>query len=159
MPVVGSIYMPDKNDWFITSFQGGVRCNGKRIYKKPNQEQRVAVSPRQIKNVSVMKTVEKFGLVPVTVSAFTPKICAILRGEVDAAVYFPLEDQLCTIWDYAAPVTLISRFGGKITSLTGEVLPFQGKGIVHKAGWLAANDNKLHRELLTTYNKSTDHAI
>lgn len=154
LPVVGSIFMPDKNDLFVSSFRNGVYRNGAKICKKSDQKKCVAVSPRQINITSVKKIIERFGLVPVTISALTPKLCAILRSEVDAAVYFPAENQLCTIWDYAAAVTLITSFGGKISSLTGKPLPLQGKGVIHKNGWLAANDEKLHSKLLAIYRSS-----
>ncbi|MCS7091743.1 MAG: hypothetical protein NZM26_00105 [Patescibacteria group bacterium] len=40
-----------------------------------------AVSPRQIKEPKFVESIRRTGLVTVEVSAVTPKICALIRGE------------------------------------------------------------------------------
>lgn len=150
-PSTCSIFMPDKNDLFNTSFSKEVYWNGNIVHGEFKSNANIAVSPRQIQDKKNRKIIENFCMKPVLVSALTPKICAILRGEVDAAVYFQGENQLCTIWDYAAAVSLLKKIGGRITSLTGEPLPFRGREIIHKNGWLASNNVELHNRLLSIY--------
>jgi len=112
---------------------------------------KIAVSPRQIKDPVFGESIRRTGLVAAEVSALTPKICAILRGEVQSAVYFPQDGQSAALWDYAAGVLLVQEFGGRISSLCGADLPFRGADIIHKKGWLATREID-HTQLLACLN-------
>lgn len=148
IPVVSSVFMPDRNEVFTAVKGSGIRLNDRLLTLNGNVPNEIAVSPRQIKDVNIGKRILTSTHKPVEVPALTPKICAILRGDVSAAVYFKQEGQSALLWDYAASVLLVSELGGKITSLTGEDLPFIGNDVIHKEGWLATNNPIKHSELL-----------
>lgn len=146
-PIIASIFMPDKHQHFTATKGKGLRLNGSILQPSDSIRKRIAVSPRQIKDPRIIEYITKSGLDPLEVSALTPKICAILRGEVNAAAYFPQQGQSAALWDYAAGVLLIQESGGKITSICGSDLPFRGSDIIHKKGWLATR-NIDHNSLL-----------
>jgi len=149
-PTVALISMPDRRLVFTAIKDEGTRVNGKRIQlAKDINRKRIGVSPRQIRENKFRLAIEGSSFSPIEVSALTPKVCAILAGEVDAAVYFPQEGQSATLWDYAAAVLLIREAGGRITSLCEGELPFSGEGVIHKKGWIAANSNEYHAHLLS----------
>lgn len=148
LPTASSIFMPDRNEVFVATKAGGVRLNGRPLIRKEIRVQKIAVSPRQIKSTNVLEKIKATGYEPIEVSAFTPKICAILRGDVAAAAYFKQTGQSASLWDYAASILTIEEFGGQITSLTGDKLPFMGCNVIHTEGWLATSCHEEHAELL-----------
>lgn len=150
-PVVASIFMPDKGECFTAIKNKGVRLNGLPLNLQQASNGRIAVSPRQIKDPKFGEYIRRTGLVAAEVSALTPKICALLRGEVQSAVYFPQDGQSAALWDYAAGVLLVQEYGGRISSLCGAELPFRGADIIHKKGWLATR-NIDHAYLLACLN-------
>lgn len=153
-PVVASIYMPDRNEVFTALKSLGIKLNGIPLIKgKDGINKKIAVSPRQIGNEVISEMIMATGYEPIKIPALTPKVCAILRGDVSAAVYFKQDGQSATLWDYAASVLLINEFGGKISSLTGQDLPFIGSKIIHKDGWVAINDLNEHSKLLLSLNR------
>lgn len=147
VPIVASIFMPDKRQHFTAVRGKGLKLNGSILQPSDSARRSIAVSPRQIKDPKIIEHITRTGLNPLEISALTPKICALLRGEVHSAVYFPQQGQSASLWDYAAGVLLIQESGGKITSLCGSELPFRGNGIIHKKGWLATR-NLDHAHLL-----------
>lgn len=151
VPRVGMLFMPH-NNLKITARRGkGVFCNGREITPKRQGERklRIAVSPRQIKVPELKAKIQRSGLSPVLVPTLTVKIISILLNKVDAGVYFPQRGKTAKVWDYAAALLLIEEFGGKMTSLDGSPMPFQGEGIIHKGGWLATNPFCEHKSLLS----------
>jgi len=72
-----------------------------------------------------------------------------MRGEINAAVYFPQEGQSAILWDYAAAVLLVHEAGGQITSLCGNELSFSGEEVVHRKGWIATRSSIFHSLLLS----------
>ncbi|PIY72445.1 hypothetical protein COY87_00950 [Candidatus Roizmanbacteria bacterium CG_4_10_14_0_8_um_filter_33_9] len=148
IPVVSSVFMPDRNEVFTAIKGEGTKLNDRLLMVNGNAPSEIAVSPRQIKDENIAKRILTSAHKPIEVPALTPKICAILRGDVSAAVYFSQKGQSASLWDYAASVLLINEFGGKITSLTGKKLPFIGSEVIYKEGWLATNDPIRHSELL-----------
>lgn len=151
VPIVASIFMPDKGECFTAIKNKGVRLNGLPLKSQQANNGKIAVSPRQIKDPVFGESIRGTGLVAAEVSALTPKICAILRGEVQSAVYFPQDGQSAALWDYAAGVLLVQEFGGRISSLCGADLPFRGADIIHKKGWLATREID-HTQLLACLN-------
>ncbi len=151
VPIVASIFMPDKGECFTAIKNKGVRLNGLPLKSQQANNGKIAVSPRQIKDPVFGESIRRTGLVAAEVSALTPKICAILRGEVQSAVYFPQDGQSAALWDYAAGVLLVQEFGGRISSLCGADLPFRGADIIHKKGWLATREID-HTQLLACLN-------
>ncbi len=148
IPVVSSIFMPDRDEVFTAVKGYGTKLNDRLLVPKRNAPSEIAVSPRQIKNENITQRILASGYKPIEVPALTPKICAILRGDVLAATYFKQEGQSASLWDYAASVLLIRELDGNITSLTGGDLPFVGSNVIHKEGWLATNNTIKHPELL-----------
>lgn len=153
IPIISSIFMPDRNEVFTTIKGQGVNLNNRKITNFDSISKSIAVSPRQLSDNLILEKINLTGYVPIEVSALTPKICAILRGDVSSAVYFKQDGQSASLWDYAASVLLIKEFGGKITSLTGSELPFAGSNVIHKDGWLASNDLDAHKKLLLCLNR------
>lgn len=148
-PVAASVFMPDKDERFMCIKDCGVYINDRRLDRVGRRlEKRIGVSPRQIMKEKFKEIVDKSCHTPVEVSALTPKICAILRGDIDAAVYFEQGGVSAALWDYAAVHLLIHEFGGRMTSLTGDELPFSGSEVIHTKGWLATSGLNNHDELL-----------
>lgn len=151
-PVVGMVYMPDKNELYMATKGKGVLLNDiplNDFYSSRTQPPpTIAVSPRQIREENYGHKVLNTGLTPIGVASLTPKIGALLRGESQAAVYFPQAGQSASLWDYAAAYFLLEEAGGKMTSLTGEPLPFKGEGIIHREGWLAVANAKDYQRYL-----------
>jgi myo-inositol-1(or 4)-monophosphatase len=148
-PTVAMISMPDKQSVFTAVRGRGTYLNGGRILLENIGSKRIGVSPRQIKEESFRLAIDNSVFNPIKISALTPKICALLRREVDAAVYFSQEGQSAALWDYAAAVLLTHEAGGRITSLCGNELPFAGENVIHKKGWLAASSVWYHTHLLS----------
>lgn len=117
IPVVSSVFMPDRNEVFTAAKGSGTRLNDRLLIPKRDTLSEIAVSPRQIKDENIAKRILASAHKPIEVPALTPKICAILRGDVSAAAYFKQEGQSASLWDYAASVLLIKELGGNITSL------------------------------------------
>lgn len=149
IPVVASVFLPDKGELFTSIRGAGVFLNDRPldvIYEKNNL---IGVSPRQIQEDVFRSKIEGSRLKPVHISALTPKICSILRGDIDAAIYFEQTGVSASLWDYAAVHLLIHESGGRMTSLYGSELPFSGKEVIHTGGWIATSSNIVHDELLT----------
>ena len=142
--------MPQCNLRFSACKGLGVICNGEVISPKKHDVRmtRIAVSPRQIHVPEFKARIQRSGFMPVPVSTLTVKIVSILLGKVDAGVYFPQEGKSANIWDYAAAILLLEEFGGKMTSLDGSPMPFNGQKMIHRGGWLATNCSCDHNELL-----------
>lgn len=153
-PVISSLFMPDRNELFTAVKGHGVYLNGLPLPILESATKRLAVSPRQISVPEFNQSIIQSGSFPIEVPALTPKICALLRGEVDSAVYFPQLGQSASLWDYAASVLLVHEFGGRMSSLCGKELPFRGSEIIHKCGWLATRSQDSHNELLACLGNS-----
>jgi fructose-1,6-bisphosphatase/inositol monophosphatase family enzyme len=150
VPRVGVLLMPQDSLRFSACKGSGVVCNNGAMFPKEQSGDRkkIAVSPRQIQ-VSEFKTrIQRTGFKPFLVSTLTIKIVSVLLGRADAGVYFPQEGKSASIWDYAAAILLLEEFGGKMTSLDGSLMPFDGQTIIHRDGWLATNSLCNHSELL-----------
>jgi len=155
-PVVASLFMPDKNELYTATVGSGVYLNG-IPFRNPHElpeTNKTAISPRQAVNPEFSQLILDSGLSAVCIPALTPKICALLRGDVDSSVYFPQLGQSASLWDYAASVLLVQEIGGRMTSLCGNDLPFSGSDIIHKRGWLATRSNDSHSRLLTCLGNS-----
>jgi len=147
-PTVASIFMPDKNICVTAIKNKGFCINGVKNNICIDFSKKIGISPRQIKKQKYISMVDKTGLEPIHISSLTPKICCIVTGEVDAAVYFPQHGQSASLWDYAAAVLIIQEAGGKIISLSGRELPFSGIDVIHKDGWLATKSLEVYKNLI-----------
>ena len=137
-PEVAVVYMPDKNQMFTAIRGEGVYLNG--LLLEPQIKLRdkiIGVSPRQIKDDIYRSRIKLSSYLPYCISALTPKVCALLKGDIDAAIYFEQAGKSAALWDYAAVYLLIHEYGGRMTSLCGASLPFRGRGVIHTKGWLA----------------------
>jgi len=151
-PMSGLLYLPDKKI-MLTAIKGqGTKFNGSilSLGKDSNQEQYLGISPHQ--TLIHQKYMEKSLLKPVSISALTPKITAILREQVSAAIYYPEEGKSALLWDYAAANLLIREAGGVMKSLTGDIMPYNTNKIIHKDGWIAAKNNSLFEEIKNRVN-------
>ncbi|MBU0570370.1 inositol monophosphatase family protein [Patescibacteria group bacterium] len=150
LPVVASVFLPDKDELYTCIKGSGVYLNDKPLILSANRgNNMIGVSPRQIQEEAFRSKIVKAGFKPSHISALTPKICSILRGDIDVAVYFEQNGVSATLWDYAAVHLLIHESGGRMTSLYGSELPFSGKEVIHTKGWLATSSKIDHGELLT----------
>lgn len=149
-PCVGMLLMPQDNLRFSACKGDGVTCNGKALLAKETSgsKKKIAVSPRQVQIPEFRARIQRGELKPISVSTLTIKIVSILLGRADAGIYFPQEGKSANIWDYAAAILLLEEFGGKMTSLDGSPMPFNGQRIIHRDGWLATNGFCDHNELL-----------
>lgn len=145
-PKVGILLLPDKN-LTITAIKGcGLKING-RLVDLSNQtlNSKIGVSPRQLEKVNA--TLNKSKFIPNPISALTPKIGAIICGEIDGAIYYPEIGKSASIWDFAAANFLICEGGGIMKSFSGQNLPYKGIGVIHKDGWIAAKNNTIFDEI------------
>jgi len=149
-PSVGMLFMPQDNLRLSACRGEGLICNGEVLTAKTQNSdiRKIAVSPRQVQIPEFKSKIQRSGLKPVPVSTLTIKIVSILMGKVDAGLYFPQEGKSANVWDYAAAILLLEKFGGKMTSLDGSAMPFGGQMIIHREGWLATNSYCDHGELL-----------
>jgi myo-inositol-1(or 4)-monophosphatase len=157
VPIVASIYMPDRNEHYLAIKGLGLTLNGEQITRKNQGIGRIAVSPRQYLDPMLSQKIVDIGHTAYPTPALTPKICAILRGDVDAAVYLPHNNRSASaaIWDYAAAPLLLSEIGGRISSCDGTDLPLDLQTINHHAGWVASSSNSTHATLLEHFGNIT----
>ena len=154
-PTISSIYLPDRGEKFLAVKGQGVKLNGQQyVRKKQTMNNKIAVSPRQIKHPHLSKKISDIGYNAHPVPALTPKICAILRGDVEMAVYIPQTNQSAAIWDYAAAPLLLSEIGGCITSCDGQDLSFDIGFFNHTEGWVASSNSTAHSELVESFKNS-----
>lgn len=149
IPVVASVFLPDKGELFTAIRGNGIYLNETLLTPAQERKRLIGVSPRQIQEEAFKSKIERVGLQPKHISALTPKICSILRGDIDAAIYFEQDGVSAALWDYAAVHLLIHENGGRMTSLYGSELPFSGNDVIHTKGWLATSGSVDHNELLT----------
>lgn len=150
IPIVASINMADKSETFTAIKSSGVFLNGIKLNNSgENDIKTLAVTSRQLSDAQNKRKIEGLGIPYKVIPAFTPKIGALLRGDVEAAVYFAQKGMSASLWDYAAAVLLVQEMGGTITSLDGSALPFSLDEVIHYDGWLATLDAGLHKKLLT----------
>src|SRR5258708_30566301 len=98
-PTVALICMPDRKLTFTAIRGMGVELNGVPLQVRiKDDRKKIGVSPRQIQDIAFKKAVEEASFVPVEISALTPKICALLEGDVDGSVYFPQYGQSAALW-------------------------------------------------------------
>ncbi|HPN54431.1 MAG TPA: inositol monophosphatase family protein [Candidatus Moranbacteria bacterium] len=149
-PYIGMLFMPQNNLRLSARKGEEVICNGERLSAKAQSgnARKIVVSPRQVQIPEFKSKIQRSGLKPIPVPTLTIKIVSILMGKADAGIYFSQEGKSANIWDYAAAILLLEEFGGKMTSLDGSAMPFGGRGIIHKDGWLATNRLCNHDELL-----------
>lgn len=143
---VGILLLPDKS-LTITAIKGcGLKLNGVQIdLMRQTLNSKIGVSPRQLDKVNI--TLNKSKFMPSPMSALTPKIAAIICGEIDGAIYYPETGKSASIWDYAAANFLINEGGGVIKSFTGQNLPYKGIGVIHKGGWIAAKNDEIFEKI------------
>lgn len=143
-PHDGMLYFPLLNELWTSHNHRGLYLNGKKCTKLNASTQNIAVSPRQINNPIFQDKILETRMNPIKVSALTPKIRKILRGEADAAVYFAQKNKNAKLWDYAAANLLIKEFGGSIHSLLdGKELPYCLENLVHIHGWVAFSSKSI----------------
>lgn len=150
-PTIGVLYMPARCRMFKACLGGGVSLNNRLCPNRGDVEQsgKIGVSPRQMGIQELRSKIADTGLVPKAISSLTPKIGAIISGEIDAAVYFPQAGKSAKVWDYAAVYLMINEFGGKMCSLKVPhlCLPFSGEGTIHKSGWVATGSLELYEKI------------
>lgn len=151
IPTIGILYFPARKQLFEARLGNGVFLNGEKhlVRRESRSSGYIGVSPRQILIPELMSKVESTGLRPKSISSLTPKIGALLTGEVDAAVYFQQEGKSAKVWDYAAASILLNEHRGTISSLEAypSSLRFSGEEVIHRSGWLAAKDLQLCEKL------------
>lgn len=150
IPCVGMLLMPQEGLKLSACRGMGITHNGEVVSPKEQWKERrkIAVSPRQIQIPEFKLRIQRSGFRPIPIPALTIKVVSMLLGRVDAGVYFPQEGKSANIWDYAAALLILEEFGGKMTSLDGSAMPFDGQRIIHEDGWLATNRFCDHNELL-----------
>lgn len=148
IPVFGILDFPARNQRFVAAKGEGAYFNGNRIEMntKERASLKIAVSPTQYKDNRFGRYNEKiknstFKLI----GALTPKIAAVIIGEVDAAFYLGWDDNYAAIWDYAAAGLILEEAGGSFTDLAGNRM-LSGLPLLHRDGWIAYN-NQSHSEL------------
>lgn len=110
---------------------------------------KIGVSPRQIAYPVFRETLTALGCQYAEIPHFTPKILALVLGEIDAAAYLPQKNKGVRLWDYAAASLVLHKFGGKLGSLTEGPLDFNGHVIMHhQGGWIAADGQFDHTSLI-----------
>ena len=151
LPCVALLNIPDKS-LLVTAIKGqGLKLNGKTTcFNKTTSTYKISVSPRQTVNVN--KTLVNSKYKPTPISALTPKIGAIINNEIDCAIYYPETGKSASIWDYAAANFLITEGGGTMKSFNGRDLPYQGTGVIHKKGWIAAKNEKIFNHIKNCVN-------
>lgn len=145
-PKVGILMLPDKSLTITAIKEYGLKLNSKQIdLSKFTSSSKIGVSPRQLEKVNA--TLNKSKFIPNPMSALTPKIAAIISGEIDGAIYYPEVGKSASIWDYAAANFLISEGDGVMKSFTGQNLPYSGAEVIHKDGWIAAKNDVIYDEI------------
>lgn len=146
---VAILYFP-KKAIHLSGIKGeGIWLNYERI--KPKTEDntfKIGISPRQNIVSVFIESLEKRNWQFVEIPHFTPKILAIILGQINAATYLPQHNKGTKLWDYAAASLIINEFGGKLTSLSNQKLDLSGKKIFHKEGWLATDEHCDHKNLI-----------
>ncbi|MCI5122687.1 MAG: hypothetical protein D3908_16175, partial [Candidatus Electrothrix sp. AUS4] len=148
---VAMLYFPRKSMLLSATRGQGARLNGVRILsEKSNNKQRhkIGVSPRQITHSALRGVLTANSYQYIEIPHFTPKILALVSGEIDVATYLPQRNKGVRLWDYAAASLVLHEFGGKLKSLTNGSLNFSGHSLIHKEGWIAANGQFDHTLLV-----------
>lgn len=147
---VGILYFPKKNITLHGVKDEGVWLNGEKITSKIKSGiLKIGVSPRQILESNFRENLMKNGLKFIEIPHCTPKILAIVLGQINAAAYLPQYNKGVKLWDYAAASLMIEELGGKLTSLlSGKRLDHSGKKIFHQDGWLATDKSCNHINML-----------
>jgi 3'-phosphoadenosine 5'-phosphosulfate (PAPS) 3'-phosphatase len=107
-----------------------------------NADLKIAVSPNQISSKQFKGILDKNFLNFTTIPHFTPKILAIINGEVNAAIYLPQTGKYASLWDYAAASLVLHELGGKLKSMSGKDMNFSGNRVIHTDGWIATDSSK-----------------
>ncbi len=145
VPSIALLNIPDKH-LLITGIKNEKVClNGIPIEIKTTVNQKVAISPRQL--TMVEKCFKKTSYVPQEMSALTPKVAAVMTGDVEAALYFPENGKSASIWDYAAACFLLEEAGGVMKSFDGNNLPYSGEGTIYRGGWIASRSDKTYSDI------------
>lgn len=99
---------------------------------------RMAVSPREIESeqaVRLQAMIPRLEFIPIP--ALTPKVGAVLMGQVDAALYFGLGG-VAHLWDYAAVGLVALEAGALFTDLNGNNL-LSDLPLVNTKGWVVSS--------------------
>ncbi len=76
------------------------------------------------------------------------KIASILRGESDIYISFSdKEGGSPKDWDFAAPDSLITTYGGAITNIKNENLEYNKKNLNHSGLIIASNNKFIHKDI------------
>lgn len=152
IPTVALLNIPDKN-LNITGISGkGIRINDEPYKISGNVNREIGVSPRQVSLVEDCFLDSDFVLKKM--SALTPKVAAVISGDVDAALYFPESGKSASIWDYAAACFLLQEAGGTMRSFQGSPLPYSGNNVIHKDGWIAAKSDIVFQKVKSFIDKT-----
>ncbi|CAK8722635.1 MAG: fructose-1,6-bisphosphatase [Candidatus Electronema aureum] len=149
---VAMLYFPRKSI-LLSAIRGqGVVLNGVKVVSEKNNRRnyKIGVSPRQITHSALKESLTTSFYQYVEIPHFTPKILALVSGEIDVAAYLPQKNKGVRLWDYAAASLVLHEFGGKLESLTEGSLDFGGHVLMHKGGWIAANDKFDHASLVNS---------
>ena len=100
----------------------------------------LAVSPREVDSEQMRRLqsyISEVELIPIP--ALTPKVEAVLRGQVDAALYLGLGG-VAHLWDYAAIGLIASEAAARFTDLNGNNL-LDDLPLMNRRGWIVCSDN------------------
>lgn len=145
VPSVALLNIPDKHLLITGVIDEEVKLNGQPVKTDKSSNQKIAISPRQLKMVE--ECFKDTAYIPQEISALTPKVAAVISGETEAALYFPENGKSASIWDYAAGCFLLKQAGGTMSSITGDELPYSGDGVIHKDGWIASRSVKTYSDI------------
>ena len=141
-PIVGFLYFPKKRINILSIEYKGVWLNNRKMKPmKKTYNLRIAVSPNQLALEKFKAILIKNSLNFTAIPHFTPKILSIITGEVNAALYLPQKGKCASLWDYAAASLVLQELDGKIKSMSGRNLEFNGNQVIHTDGWVASDSN------------------
>jgi myo-inositol-1(or 4)-monophosphatase len=149
---VAMLYFPKKSITLSAIRGQGAWLNGDRVTSKKNNKGncKIGVSPRQITDSKLRKILTNSRYKYIEIPHFTPKILALILGEIDVAAYLPQKGKGVQLWDYAAASLALQELGGNLNSLTDDPLSFDSHIVTHKGGWIAVNNQFDHASLVTS---------
>ena len=113
---------------------------------------KIGVSPMQAQSAcfnTVKDQLKTSAFIPM--GTLTAKVCAVAKGDFDAAFYLGGPDQMFPLWDFAACGLVLAEAGGRFTSLDGSEI-LTTLPILSNTGWLATNGH-CHQMMLNLLGK------
>jgi len=133
----GVVNYPALETMLVGVSGSGAWSEGRKIERlRTNGRLRIAISPRQADTPSVAAVRAALGIRILEIPHVTPKVGAVVFGDVDIALSVPHGANRAYIWDYAAAALVLEELGYVFVDLQrkplAERLPF-----MHRGGWCA----------------------